>query len=178
VFSQFLEAQELNNILSGETLHRQILVPVDYTSYETFHNLLFSLYTNLISALDYGKHCFLRPQPEAPPYCDVEEFFSLADRFQLQDIRDRLRDWMVKVAEGKYLVKKLFGKLSFQHLDLQQAYYKKFKEQWTPSTRKYLFEVIDEMDDDVDREGALRLMGNAIVDMTFGELRIDGEFSS
>lgn len=43
--------------------------------------------------------------------------------------------------------------------------------------RKHLIEVIDELDDDADREGVLRLMGNAIVDMTFGEERHEIEFS-
>jgi len=35
--------------------------------------------------------------------------------------------------------------------------------------RNHLFEVLDKIDEDADREGLLHVTANAIVDMTFGE---------
>jgi len=100
LISQFLEALELHNVLSGQTSHRQIQIPVDYTSPEVFHS--FSKSTPISSTLwtGSGATTFIGWSN----FCNQEEFFSLVDCFQLKNICDRLQHSLVEQSDGKDLV--------------------------------------------------------------------------
>jgi hypothetical protein len=162
--NDFSEHIALKEVLACDKHQRHVTLEISDYSYDVYHNLLFSLYTNQFvvgtpTPTDTSEVNLL------PAFCNQEEFYTLADKLQLIEMRDRIGAFMVRAATGKKLLEGLFGEMSATHQDLYEEYYSKFKAEWG-SLRPIFAAFLDELAEE-DRARAMKIMGRAFIEMQF-----------
>jgi len=146
---------------------RHVEIPILQTSFNIFHNLLFSICTDLINPHDVDEYNGLRQVMRVPDLCDLEDLFCLTDQYGLVTLRDRIRDYLGKFSSGRTLIRRLFGPVSRKFPDLRDVYFQKFKRDWSTLKRNGEFiAAIDEIDESA-REEAMRYMAEAMIEMQF-----------
>jgi len=164
VQNDFCEHIALKKVLACDKPQRHIILKISDYSYDVYHNLLYSLYTNHFvgrapSSKDASEIALL------PTFCNQEELYALADKLQMMEIRDRVGALMVRAASGKTILEALFGALSAIHTQLYEEFYIKFKTEWS-SLRPLLATFLDELAEE-DRTRAMKIMGRAFIEMQF-----------
>jgi len=162
--NDFQEHRALKDVLTCVQSQRQYRLDISDYPYDMYHNLPFTVYTDIINRdpkIDFPTKTTL----PRPIFCNQEDLYKLAGKLQIVDIRDRVGNRLVNSATGKSLLDGLFGNLSANHTDLYNAYYNKFKAEWM-NVRSLLHEFLNELAEE-DRARAFKIMGRAVVEMQF-----------
>jgi hypothetical protein len=161
--SDFIEGQSVRATQGSQ----RIIIPISTTSFEVYHNLLFSLYSDVIAPIDLDRVPGLSATLSAPEPCDLEELFCLTDQYQLTDLNQRIGDYLVSSAKNELLINRLFGSLSVKYPKLQERYLHKFKFHWEELNRNGTFaKTMDEIEPE-DRAFAFDFIAATMMEMTF-----------
>ena len=129
-----------------ETFHGRIVEV--YDNYEIFKNILYFLYTGIV-IFDTDPETSTNQKEELS---EVEEIFMAADRYLLNDLKERAFKFLERTCDINNITSRLFGQVAGLYPELDQIYSSYFKSNLLQimgsEEYKTFFEELEESRDD------------------------------
>lgn len=117
-------------------------------NFEILYTILYYLYSDEI--------CFSTDwpstnSPDMPPYCNPEDIYEIAHRFQLQQLEEKALFFLRETCDVTNIITRVFGVVSLSYEKVGAEYGKFFHDHWDEiKVLGELEEVLEEVDEDQD----------------------------